>query len=81
MIEKKTAISAPEFGVKLPREKGAKWQGDEGIRGEDCPGCAFRAQCITHSLGCTVSRWEYEEILEDMRQRVESNRTKVKMRQ
>jgi len=50
-------------------------------QGEDCLGCAFRAQCTTHHRGRTISRWEYEEILEDMRQRVESNRTKVKMRQ
>lgn len=50
-------------------------------RGEDCLGCAFRAQCTTHPQGRTISRWEYEEVLENMRQRVESNRAKVKMRQ
>ena len=50
-------------------------------RGEKCPGCTLRSRCTTHPRGRTISRWEYEEILEDMRQRVESNRTKVKTRQ
>jgi len=49
--------------------------------GEKCLGCALRSRCTTHPRGRTISRWEYEEILEDMRQRVESNRTKVKTRQ
>lgn len=50
-------------------------------QGEDCLSCTLRIQCTTHFRGRTISRWEYEEILEDMRQRVESNRPKVKMRQ
>jgi hypothetical protein len=49
--------------------------------GEKCLSCALRSRCTTHPRGRTISRWEYEEILEDMRQRVESNRTKVKRRQ
>ena len=45
-------------------------------RGEKCLGCALRSRCTAHPRGRTISRWEYEGILEDMRQRVESNRTK-----
>ena len=50
-------------------------------RSEKCLGCALRSRCTTHPRGRTIFRWEYEEILEDMRQRVESNKTKVKTRQ
>jgi transposase len=50
-------------------------------QGEDCQGCTLRAQCTTHLRGRTISRWEYKEILEDMRQRVANNRHKVKIRQ
>ncbi len=39
-------------------------------QGEDCLDCAFRARCTTHPRGRTISRWEHEEILEAMRQRV-----------
>jgi len=50
-------------------------------RSHECLGCAPRAQCTTHPRGRTISRREHEEILEDMRQRVASNKHKVKMRQ
>ncbi len=50
-------------------------------RGKDCLSCALRAQSTTHPRGRTILCWEYEEILEDMRQRVESNKPKVEMRQ
>ena len=48
---------------------------------QKCLGCAVKAQCTTNSRGRTISRWEHEEILEDMRDRVASQRDKVKMRQ
>jgi transposase len=45
-------------------------------RSQGCLSCPLRCHCRT-----TISRWEHEEILEDMRQRVKSYREKVKMRQ
>lgn len=50
-------------------------------QGQECLGCALKARCTGNPQGHIISRWEHEEILEEMRQRVASNRTKVKMRQ
>lgn len=48
---------------------------------KQCQGCQLRPQCTRNKKGRIIYRWEHEEVLEDMRQRVESNRDKVKMRQ
>ena len=50
-------------------------------QGQGCMGCVLKARCSSNPQGRIISRWEYEEILEEMRQRVESNKKKVKMRQ
>jgi len=48
---------------------------------QGCWGCELRAKCTNNPNGRTILRWEHEEILEDMRARVKSNREKVRMRQ
>lgn len=50
-------------------------------QGERCGSCSFKAICSSNPKGRLISRWEHEEILEDMRNRVKSNKKKVKMRQ
>jgi len=48
---------------------------------KECQGCQLRPQCTRNRKGRIIYRWEHEGVLEDMRQRVESNRDKAKMRQ
>lgn len=50
-------------------------------QGEGCENCSSKSICSSNPRGRIISRWEHEEILEDMRDRVERNKKKVKMRQ
>lgn len=45
-----------------------------------CHECQFRNKCTRNKGGKVIYRWEHEEILEDMRSRVEKEKDKVKMR-
>ena len=46
-----------------------------------CTQCPFKNKCTRNPRGRIIYRWEHEEILEEMRHRVENNREKVKKRQ
>ncbi|MDI6886286.1 MAG: IS1182 family transposase [archaeon] len=46
-----------------------------------CAECQFKAKCTRNPGGWIIYRWEHEEILEEMKRRVENNREKVKKRQ
>lgn len=50
-------------------------------QGQECLGCVSKPRCASNPQGRIISRWEHEEILEAMRDRVKSNRRKLKMRQ
>ena len=47
----------------------------------ECANCQFKSKCTRNPIGRIIYRWEYEEILEEMKKRVENNREKVKRRQ
>jgi transposase len=50
-------------------------------QGQRCSDCTFKTQCSHNPQGRVISRWEHEEILEAMRDRVKRERQKVRMRQ
>lgn len=43
-------------------------------KSEDCKSCNIKTKCIRNKLGRTIYRWEHEEVLEDMKRRIESNK-------
>jgi len=47
----------------------------------ECANCQFKSKCTRNPRGRIIYRWEYEEILKEMKKRVENNREKVKRRQ
>jgi hypothetical protein len=47
----------------------------------ECANCQFKSKCTRNPRGRIISRWEYEEMLEKMKKRVENNREKVNRRQ
>ena len=47
----------------------------------ECANCQFKSKCTRNPRGRIIYRWEHEEILEEMKKRVENNREKVKRRQ
>jgi transposase len=46
-----------------------------------CPSCALKAQCTTDPRFHRIKRWEHEEILERIEQRVKANPLILKLRQ
>jgi transposase len=46
-----------------------------------CPSCALKAQCTTDPRFHRIKRWEYEEILERIEQRIKANPLILKLRQ
>lgn len=50
-------------------------------RGKVCRGCDSKRRCTTDRDGRTIYRWEHEDILEKVRDRVNKNKGKMKMRQ
>lgn len=46
-----------------------------------CANCLCKPKCTRNPGGRIIYRWEHEEILEEMKRRVENNREKVKKRQ
>jgi len=45
-----------------------------------CAHCALKPQCTRSSQGRRITRWAYEDVLEDMQRRVRANRQKMKLR-
>jgi len=50
-------------------------------KSKECVGCPLRGKCTRNKIGRVIYRWEHEDILEDMRRRVEENPEKMKKRQ
>ena len=50
-------------------------------KSKECTVCKSKELCTKQNKGRVIYRWEYEEVLEDMRKRVKLNRDKVKKRQ
>jgi hypothetical protein len=49
-------------------------------RSDSCSSCESKSRCIRNKNGRVIFRWEHEEILEDMRQRVKDKKDVVKKR-
>ena len=47
---------------------------------EECLNCQFKEKCMTNKNGRTIYRWEHEQVLDDLRTRVQTNKEKVKKR-
>ncbi len=45
-----------------------------------CNGCPFRSRCTNNRLGRTIRRWEHEQMLEEMRERLKREPMKVAIR-
>ena len=45
-----------------------------------CAGCALKIQCTRSKQGRRITRWEYEDVLEEMEHRVQEKPEKVKLR-
>jgi len=50
-------------------------------KGEDCLGCCVRDKCIRNGKRRVIYRWEHENILEEMGERVQADKEKVRVRQ
>lgn len=50
-------------------------------KSQDCKGCRLKTECTRNKRGRVIYRWEHEQVLEDMKKRVEENKIKVKIRQ
>lgn len=50
-------------------------------KSEECLNCPLRHKCTRNRRGKIIYRWEHEEVLEEMRERVNREKEKVKMRQ
>lgn len=46
-----------------------------------CRGCEFKTRCTRNKHGRVIYRWEYEEVLEDMRERIKNNPDIIRKRQ
>lgn len=53
----------------------------ELYKSEDCKSCRIKKECTKNKLGRVIYRWEHEEVLEDMRKRMQRDKGKYKMRQ
>jgi len=49
-------------------------------RSDSCSSCESKSRCIRNKNGRVIFRWEHEEILEDMKQRVKDKKDVVKKR-
>ena len=49
-------------------------------KSESCKRCSIQASCTRNKQGRIIYRWEHEEVLEEMRERVRREPDKVKMR-
>ncbi len=71
-----------------PRGEELKYKGDtirhgkkmKRYKGESCRWCKERGRCTRDKRGKVILRWEDEEILEGMRERVKKEKEKVKKR-
>lgn len=50
-------------------------------KSQECKCCQFKLRCTRNKIGRIIYRWENEEILEQMRERVKNNWEKVRKRQ
>lgn len=50
-------------------------------KSEDCKRCQIKTECTRNKLGRIIYRWEHEEVLEDMKKRMQRNKGKYKIRQ
>lgn len=49
-------------------------------QGGNCCTCKLKSKC-TKAARRTIGRWEYEHLLEEMQQRVEADKEKIRLRQ
>lgn len=49
-------------------------------RSDKCSSCQLRSKCTSNKRGRILTRWEHEDILDDMRTRIKENKDKVKKR-
>lgn len=49
-------------------------------RSDECNSCRFRSKCTSNKRGRILTRWEHEDVLDDMRKRIVENIDKVKKR-
>lgn len=50
-------------------------------KSEDCKNCRTKAECTKSKHGRVIYRWEHEEVLEDMKDRMKKNKGKYRTRQ
>lgn len=50
-------------------------------RNEICRNCNIKRECTNSKQGRVIYRWEHEEVLEDMKKRMQGNKEKYRMRQ
>lgn len=80
---------AEEDAYICPRGSKLRYRGEAVRNGKpmrryrsgDCRLCEVREKCTKDKWGRAIYRWEHEDILEGMRQRVRAEREKVKSRQ
>lgn len=56
-------------------------KGMKAYRSTYCKRCALNKECTKNPAGRIIFRWIYEEILDDMRERINKEKWKVKIRQ
>jgi transposase len=49
-------------------------------RSDKCDNCQLRSRCTSNKRGRILTRWEHEDVLDDMRKRIKENKDKVKKR-
>ncbi len=49
-------------------------------RSDKCGNCQLRSKCTSNKRGRILTRWEHEDVLDDMRKRIKENKDKVKKR-
>ncbi|MGZ3905096.1 MAG: IS1182 family transposase [Bacteroidia bacterium] len=49
-------------------------------KNDSCSSCQYTSKCTRNKKGRVISRWEHEEILEEMRERLEDNKDMVRKR-
>lgn len=63
--------------------RGTIWHREKRMRvyrSRECAGCKARGLCTRNKRGRKILRWEHEEVLEAMRERVKKEKEKVEMR-
>lgn len=50
-------------------------------KSEDCKSCQMKTECTRNKMGRVIYRWEHEEVLEDMKKRMQTDKGKYKIRQ